>query len=194
MPTGNVTLLEATKSGGDLQKSGVVETIIQESPMIEMLPWMAFSGNALKHSEEGTLPGVQFRNVNEGYTASWGSDNEHFWGVSILGGEIKVDKYLVNVVGTEDDIEAKQWMKLGKANAMRFDYEAFKGTGSAASKGFKGINSLISEGFGQTLAMGTNGLSMSATGGGLDKMDEATYDEHITPAVETLLKSGSPSN
>ena len=173
MPTGNVTLLEATKSGGDLQKSGVVETIIQESPMIEMLPWMAFSGNALKHSEEGTLPGVQFRNVNEGYTASWGSDNEHFWGVSILGGEIKVDKYLVNVVGTEDDIEAKQWMKLGKANAMRFDYEAFKGTGSAASKGFKGINSLISEGFGQTLAMGDNGLSMSSTGAGLDKMDEA---------------------
>lgn len=28
----------------------------------------------------------------------------------------------------------------------------------------------------------------------LDKMDEATYDEHITPAVEALLKSGSPSN
>ena len=28
----------------------------------------------------------------------------------------------------------------------------------------------------------------------LDKMDEATYDEHITPAVEALLNSGSPSN
>lgn len=27
-----------------------------------------------------------------------------------------------------------------------------------------------------------------------DKMEEATYDEHITPAVEALLKSGSPSN
>lgn len=27
-----------------------------------------------------------------------------------------------------------------------------------------------------------------------DKMEEATYDEHITPAVEALLNSGSPSN
>lgn len=168
MPSGNVTLLEAAKAGDDMHKAGVVETIIQESALIEMLPWKTFAGNALRHDEEGTLPDVQFRRVNEGYSASWGSDNSHFWGVSILGGEIKVDKFLVNVVGTEDDIEAKQWRKLAKANAMRFAYEAIKGTGSVSSKGFKGVNSLVSEGFGQSLANATNGATVS-----LDKLDEA---------------------
>lgn len=168
MPSGNVTLLEAAKCGSDSMKAGVVETIIQESPLIEMLPWKTFAGTALKHQEEGTLPGVQFRRVNEGYNSSWGSDNEHFWGVAILGGETKVDRFLVDVVGNEQDIERKQWIKLAKANAMRFDYEALKGTGSASSKGFKGMNALIDEGFGQKYAAGANGAALT-----LEMLDEA---------------------
>lgn len=168
MPTGAVSLLEATKSGGDMKKQGVVETIIQENPIIEMLPWLPFAGNALKHEEEGTLPNVQFRRVNEGYSSSFGTDNEHFWGVAILGGEIKVDRFLVDVVGSEKDIEAKQWTKLAKSNALRFGYEFFEGTGSVSSKGFKGLKTLISEGFGQSFANSTTGATVS-----LDKMDEA---------------------
>lgn len=168
MPSGNVTLLEAAKSGDNMVKQGVVETLIQENPLIELLPWMSFAGNALQHSEEGTLPDVQFRAVNEGYTASWGSDNTHFWGVAILGGEVKVDRFLVDVVGTRESIEAKQWTKLAKSNAMRFGFEALEGTGSVASKGFKGFKQLISEGHGQTLANSTTGASIS-----LDKLDQA---------------------
>lgn len=168
MPSGAVTLIEATKSGSDQMKRGVVEVLIEESPMIETLPWMSFEGTALRHDEEGTLPSVSFRNVNEGYSQSYGTDNTHYWGVAILGGEVKVDKFLVNVTGNEEDIEAKQWRKLAKANSMRFSWEAFDGTGTAASKGFKGINTLIDEGHGQKL--------LNASGGGaltLAKMDEA---------------------
>jgi hypothetical protein len=168
MPSGAVTLIEATKAGGDMKKQGVVETIIQENPIIEMLPWLPFAGNALKHEEEGTLPSVQFRRVNEGYSTSFGTDNEHYWGVAILGGEIKVDRFLVDVVGNEKDIEAKQWTKLAKANAMRFGYEFLDGTGSVASKGFKGVKGLIDEGFGQKFANSTTGAVVS-----LAKMDEA---------------------
>lgn len=168
MPSGNVTLLEAAKCGSDQLKTGVVETIIQENPLIELMPWRPFAGNALKHGEEGTLPSVNFRAVNEGYSASWGSDNEHFWGVAILGGEIKVDRFLVDVVGSEQDIEAKQWTKLAKANALRFGYEAIYGTGSVASKGFKGMQTLIDEGHGQKIIQASGGGALT-----LDKIDEA---------------------
>jgi hypothetical protein len=166
MPTGALTLIEAAKAGEDRLKRGVVEVLIEESPMIEVLTWVPFEGNALQHQEEGTLPNVQFRRVNEGYSQSFGTDNSHFWGVAILGGEVKVDNYLVNVVSTREDLEAKQWRKLAKANSMRFSYEAFEGTGSVASKGFKGIKTLITEGFGQSHANGNAVLS-------LDKLDEA---------------------
>lgn len=169
MPSGNVTLLEAAKCGTDMLKQGVIEVLIEESPMIETLPWMSFEGTALRHQEEGTLPSVQFRNVNEGYTSSWGSDNEHFWGVAILGGEVKVDNFLVNVVGNAHDIEAKQYRKLAKANSMRFSHEAIKGTGSVGTKGFKGIRALIDEGFGQKFANATTQNQAIS----LDKLDEA---------------------
>jgi hypothetical protein len=168
MPTGAVSLIEATQAGSDMHKLGVVETIIQENPVIEMLPWLPFAGNALVHDEEGTLPDVQFRRVNEGYNSSYGSDNQHFWGVAILGGEIKVDRFLVDVVGNEKDIEAKQWAKLAKSNAMRFGFEFFNGTGSVASKGFKGLKALIDEGFGQKYPNSLTGAVIN-----LDKLDEA---------------------
>lgn len=172
MPTGALSLVEATKASHDEHKLGVVETLIEESPMIEVLPWTPFAGNALQHDEEGTLPNVQFRRVNEGYTPSFGSDNSHFWGVAILGGEVKVDKFLINVTATKEDLEAKQWGKLAKANSMRFSYEAFHGTGSAASKGFKGINALIDEGFGQKYTFSATGATIN-TSTNLNKLDEA---------------------
>lgn len=168
MPTGNISLLEAAKHGGTQLHEGVIETIIQESPIIEQIPWMTFAGNSLQHTVEGTLPGVNFRAVNESYTSSYGSDNTMHWGVAILGGEITVDNFLVDVVDTRGNLKAKQFAKLAKANAMRFDYEAIHGTGSVASKGFKGIKQLIDEGQGQKL--------INASGGGaltLAKLDEA---------------------
>lgn len=166
MAAGALTLLEATKSGRDQVKTGMIETIIQESPIIEMLPWTTIAGNALKREYEDTLPDVQFRSVNESYNSSYGTDTEHYWGVAIMGGEYKVDNFLVDVTGSEADLEAKQITKLAKSNAMRFDFEAINGDGSG--KGFKGMKNLVSEGFGQTL--------LNATGGGLislDKLDEA---------------------
>jgi hypothetical protein len=144
----------------------MIETIIQESPIIEMLPWMTIAGNALKRSYEDTLPDVQFRNVNEAYSSSYGTETEHYWGVAIMGGEYKVDNYLVNVTGTEADLEAKQINALAKSNAMRFDFEAINGTG--ANKGFKGFKNLVAEGFGITYANSTTGATVN-----LDKLDEA---------------------
>lgn len=166
MAAGALTLLEATKSGRDQVKTGMIETIIQESPIIEMLPWTTIAGNALKRDYEDTLPDVQFRNVNEGYSTSYGTDTEHFWGVAIMGGEYKVDNFLVNVTGSEADLEAKQINKLAKSNAMRFDFEAINGDGT--NKGFKGLKNLVAEGFGQTLLNATGGATLS-----LDKLDEA---------------------
>jgi hypothetical protein len=166
MPSGNVTLLEAAKCGDDQVKAGVVETIIQESPIIESLPWLTIEGTALKQTVEETLPDVQFRNVNEGYTKSWGSDSERFWGVTILGGEVSIDPFLLGTVANKVNLQAKQWAKFAKSNAMRFDWQAINGV--PGSKGFYGWKYLIDEGLGQKFANSTTGATIS-----LDKLDEA---------------------
>jgi hypothetical protein len=166
MASGALTLIEAAKAGTDQKKRGVVETIIQESPIIEMVPWLTISGTAFKQTVEDTLPNVQFRAVNGSYTRSFGTDTERYWGVTILGGEYAVDPFLVDVIASDGDLRAKQVAKLAKANAMRFDFEAINGTG--ASNGFKGWKQLISEGLGQSYANSATGATVN-----LDKLDEA---------------------
>lgn len=166
MPSGALSLLEAAKGGDDKVATGVIQTIIQESPIIEQLPWMTFLGNAYRSNVEQTLPSVQFRPVNGSYTASWGADSQEFWGVAILGGEVKIDPFLLNVTSNKVNQKAKQWAKFAKSNALRFDYEAINGTGE--NDGFKGFKQLISEGKGQTLLNATGGATIS-----LDKLDEA---------------------
>lgn len=175
MPSGKFTLLEASKYGSDMRKKGVVEIIISESPILEMLPQMPISGNALQHSEEETLPTVAFRDVNEDYTRSYGTDKNHFWGTAILGGEVFVDNYIVDVRGNVVDAKSRQYSKIARAAALTFDKYAIDGTGTA--KDFKGVNTLVDEGFGQKLAAGANGAALT-----LDLLDES-YD---------LLRKGMP--
>ena len=169
MPSGSLPLLEAAKCGGDTLKRGTVETLIQESPILEMMPFLPFHGNALKQEVEDTLPDVQFRDVNEEYSRSWGHDDERFWGVAILGGEVFIDNYLLRVTADKESAKAKQYAKFAKAQALKFDKTAIDGTGTA--KDFKGINTLIAEGLGQSYVVGGSGGNGAALA--LDDLDEA---------------------
>lgn len=177
IPTGAVTLLEASKSqySSDTLKRGVVEIIIRESPIAEQLNWMPISGNALKQDVEGTLPNVQFRSVNETYTSDFGTDTERFWGTTILGGEVYVDNYLVKVRGNVNSLKTKQYAKKARAAALTLDKYVIDGTGTA--KDFKGVNALIADGFGFSTVAGTNGATLT-----LDMLEDA----------EDQLRKGSP--
>jgi len=166
MPSGLVTLVEATKCGEDMKKRGVVETILRESAFIDQVPWQTVDGPAWVTYKEGTLPTPEYRRVNESYNKSWASDEEIFWGTAIMGGEFAIDNYLVNVTANKKDIWARNWSQFAKATGMKFDFTLINGTGT--SKDFKGVKLLVDEGHGQKVT--------NAVGGGalvLDKLDEA---------------------
>jgi len=172
MPSGALTLLEGLKYSKNVMKRGVVETIIQESPLLEMFPFIGFQGNAIEVNVEGTLPTPEFRRVNETYTRSWGADTKRFFGVSILGGEVFVDNFILKVAASPADTKARQWAKFSKAMALTFDKTAIDGTGLAED--FMGLNALIAEGLGQTYPTASTGLDLNAAlGAGLEALDEA---------------------
>ena len=180
MATGSVTLLEAAKYGDDQLKRGVVETLIQESPILEMLPQTAISGNALKVQVENTLPAPAFRDVNEAYSRTHGTDTERYFGTAILGGEVFIDNYIVRVRGNVTSVKARQYAKFAKAMSRTYDKYFFDGTGTA--KDFKGINALIDEGLGQKV--------LNASGGGaltLAKMDEAHDELRSQSSADVIL-------
>jgi len=159
MASGSLSLLESAKYGNDQLAAGVVETLIQESPILEMLPFTAIQGNALKVNVEDTLPAPAFRNVNETYTRTYGTDTERFFGCSILGGEVFIDNYIVRVQANQISAKARQYAKFAKAMSRTFDKYFFDGTGTA--KDFKGINALIDEGLGQEKEVATNGGTLT---------------------------------
>jgi len=165
MATGSVPLLEAVKWGSDPTAQGVAETLIQESPIMEMQPWMAFSGNALQVRIEDTLPGTAFRKVNDTYTRTYGTDRTEFYGVAILGGEIFVDNFEVRVAADQIDLKARQFQKMAKSMARTYDKYWFDGTGTADD--FKGAKALVAEGLGQAVINSTNGAALT-----LDKLDQ----------------------
>jgi hypothetical protein len=166
VPTGAWTLLEAAKYSSNLRKKGVITTLIQESPILEMLPFTDIHGNAVEIDVEATLPTVQFRNVNEGYDRSFGTDTKRMFGVAILGGEVFIDNFLLKTKANEINAKAKQWGKFAKAMSRQFDSSFFDGDGTA--KDFKGVNQLISEGLGQSHPLASGGAALD-----LDHVDEA---------------------
>lgn len=177
--TGAVTLLEAAKNSKDTLKRGVVETLIQESPILEMLPFTPIEGNAIKVTVEATLPDVSYRDVNEEYTKSSGTDTERYFGVAILGGEVYLDNYLVRVKGNVINTKANQYAKFAKSMSRTFDKSFFDGDGTA--KDFKGVNALIDEGLGVKRAAATNGAPLS-----LDLLDEG-FDDLRSQSVPSAL-------
>lgn len=185
---GSVTLLEAVRWGTDVIKQGVTELIIQESPVLEMMPMVTIKGNALKRTLETSLPTVTFRDVNQTYTRDFGTDENVYWGTAILGGEVFVDNYIVNTMGNVADVKARQFAKKAKAAALQFDFSFFKGTGT--QKDFKGINQLITEGFGQITFCGAGLASGNYQGGTTDTANGGVLSLDDLDAAQDLLRTG----
>lgn len=82
-----LTLAESAKLSQDNLHRGVLETFVQESPILDRIPFMQIEGNAYAYNEEATLPGVAFRKVNEAYTESTGTVNQKTETLYILGGD-----------------------------------------------------------------------------------------------------------
>ena len=50
-----LTLAEASKLSNDILLQGVVETIVKESPILQVMPFIEIVGNGLTYNQEKTL-------------------------------------------------------------------------------------------------------------------------------------------
>lgn len=166
MPTGAIPLLEAANGTESVLKMGFVNTILRHSALTDMIPWTTINSDSIRHREEVDLPNPTFRDINETYTQSWGRDTEYFWGVTILGGEVGLDNFLVRVMGNKVDQKANQFAKWAKAIALTLDKYIVDGTGLA--KDFKGMNQIVADGRGREYVAGVNGAALT-----VDMLDEA---------------------
>ena len=60
-----MTKAEAAKLTQDLLLRGVIETIIKESQILQLLPFMEVTGTAVTYNREATLPAAAFYDVGD---------------------------------------------------------------------------------------------------------------------------------
>lgn len=160
-----LTLLEAAKlNTGDIYKAGVLMKYAESSDVLRVLMFESIAGNSLKYNVEETLPGIGFRGVNESYTESTGIINPKVESLTIAGGDLDVDKFIVDTMGASQRV-VQESMKI-KALALAWTKTFVKGDSETDPREFDGLQKRLA---------GDAVIANHASGAGLSlaKLDEA---------------------
>ncbi len=140
----SITLLEAAKAafnGGETKRAGVIATFARASAWLANLTFRSIPGNAYSYNQEAVLPGIAFRGINEGYTASAGVINPAAEALRVAGGDLNVDPALVKMFGT--DVRTTQETMKTKALSATLSTKLVKGDSSSDPREFDGLQARI---------------------------------------------------
>lgn len=153
-----VTLTEAAKLSQDQLAKGVLETFVKErdSVVLDRIPFLNIDGNAYSYNEEATLPGVEFRAVNAGYSEATGTVNQKSEKLVILGGDADVDQFIQQTRSNINDQRASQTRMKVKAITYAFQNAFINGDTSVDANSFDGLKKRLTGA--QVIDAATNGL------------------------------------
>jgi len=135
-----LTLVDAQVLSHDVLQAGIIETIVKESSVLSVLPFQTIEGNAYSYNVEKALPAVQFREVNEAYTASEAQFEQRSENLVILGGDVELDRFIIQTLSNVNDQMAVQIAEKAKAIANTFTKTFFKGNKLTNAKEFDGLD------------------------------------------------------
>jgi hypothetical protein len=139
-----ITLVEAAKlavNNGEMKRAGVIATFARMSPWLAMLPFKNIPGNAYAYNQEGVLPGIAFRGVNESYTASTGVINPASEALRIAGGDLDVDVAVVKMMG--EGVRTTHESMKAKALTASLTNKLIKGDSTSDPREFDGLQARI---------------------------------------------------
>ena len=158
MPLG-LTLIEAQKYARRAEQLAVLKTFA-EGELLRRLPFRNLVGGSLSFPAETKLPRVGFRAVNEGYRQSYGVINSDSEFVHLFGGDLDVDRSIVDLQGPE----ARAAQTEMKVRSMRLTLEAaiINGDDTFDPRAFNGLSKRLVPGEDQTIDNGGSTLNLLA--------------------------------
>ena len=160
-----LTLAEAAKLSQDILLTGVIETVIKDSPVLQRLPFIEIVGNGLTYNRENAAATASFFDVGDTWTESTPTFTQVTATLKILGGDADIDNFLIATRSNIQDLEAAVVQLKAKAVQQKFEDTFVNGDTTVDAKSFNGIDKLTDTG--QTLSMGVNGATLT-----LAKLDE----------------------
>jgi HK97 family phage major capsid protein len=170
-----VTLSESAKLSLDMLRRGVVETIIEASPILQYLPFIQVNGNSYKWNQETALGGASFYAVNGVWTEATATFTQQTANLSILGGDADVDNFIARTRDNVNDQRAVQTALKAKSVARAFETTFMVGDATVDTNSFNGLRNQVATA--QKLNTSGNGAALS-----LDLMDQ----------LVDLIKPGKP--
>ena len=170
-----LTLLEAQKHARTPQELAVV-TELAGGMLMSALPFRNIEGNGLFWKREEELPDVGFRNYNAGYNESYAEVSQQSESLKLFGGDIKVDRAIVDLEGPE----AKAYQIQSRVRAMRLAFESLfiKGDSNQSASEFDGLQKRLVAGSSQYKALGGS-LTEAALDEALDNVDANGGSKYI---------------
>src|SRR5687767_15286994 len=137
-----MTKAEAAKLTQDLLLRGVIETIIKESQVLQLLPFMEVTGTAVTYNREATLPAASFYDVGDTWSEATPTFTQVTAALKILGGDADVDNFLGQTYADPNDLEAEVIIKRAKAVAALYSDAFFNGDTAVDAKSFDGLTTV----------------------------------------------------
>ena len=154
-----LTLAESAKLSNDTLLTGVIETIIKDSPVLQRLPFIEIVGNGLTYNREATAPSAAFFDVGDSWTESTPTFTQQTVTLKIMGGDADIDNFILATRSNLQDLETAIVQLKAKAVRDLFEDTFITGDATADPKTFDGLDQLVDAS--QTLSMGVDGGSLT---------------------------------
>src|SRR5215207_6486270 len=131
-------LADSAKLSNDLVQRGVIETILEESPMLRVMPFLDVEGNSFKYNQESALGGASFYVVNGVWSEGTATFTQKTVNLEILGGDADVDNFVQRARSNVNDQRAIQTVLKAKDVARKWESTVLYGDSSADPNAFDG--------------------------------------------------------
>jgi hypothetical protein len=160
-----LTLTEAEKLSNDVLLKGVIQTIVKDSPVLQVLPFIQIVGNGLTYTKEKAMASVDFYDVGDVWSESTPEFEKVTATLKIMGGDADVDNYLKSTRSNIQDLEAAVIEQKAKAVRHEFEQQFLYGDSATNAKQFDGIRKLIdtASASDQVIACGATGATLTLT-------------------------------
>lgn len=161
-----LTKTEAAKLTQDLMVRGVIDTIVRDSPLFQMLPFMDVVGTAVTYNREATNPAASFYDVGDTWTEATPTFTQVTAPLKIMGGDADIDRFLQQTYADPNDLEVEIIKKRAKAVAHLYGGAFYNGDSATDPKAFDGLTKVLTS-TAQELSLGANGGALT-----LDSLDQ----------------------
>lgn len=171
----------AAANNGEDKKAGVLMTF-GSVPLLAALPAVNINGNSYAWTRTASLGSTSFRAINAAYSEAAGALETRSVGLKIMGGDLDVDRFLVQTHGAQVRSAHEQMKALYLGQSIA--YQIIKGStttsggATADAHGFDGLQVRYGGGFSTTAVVdaGENASQIIANTGGSDALSMRDLD------------------